>query len=379
MYKEKLTELRTRLDDVDGRLLDLVGERLQIAREVAKVKQESPLDVLDSRREEIILERLATLALEREIDPFFVKRLFSLLIEGSRSIQESLITGLGGSELRLAYQGAPGSYSWIAAEKFFGERVKELDSRGVNTFHEAAERVVSGEADCALLPLENTIAGSINEVYDLFAGNELFMVGEEILPIEHVLLGLPGTKYEDIRVILGHPVALQQCARYLNGIEGPRVESHVDGAEAARLIAEEKWSDHAVIAPEEAGVLYGLQVLRRDIADSLRNFTRFAVIARSPRHVDGRFPAKTSVMLELSHQTGALAGILNLLQVKGVNLTKLESRPQVQNPWLYRFYLDFEGNVESREIREALDEIRAMTVTLRVIGCYVDRSRLKTV
>jgi len=379
MMKQKLSEMRTRLDELDGRLLDLVGERLEVAREVAKIKQESPLEVLDARREEVVLERIAALALERGIDPFFAKRLYSLLIEGSRSLQESLITGLTGEELSIAYQGAAGSYSWIAARKFFGNRVENPHYRGVNTFQEAAELVVKSEADCAFLPLENTIAGSINEVYDLLAGNELHMVGEEILPIEHVLLGLPGSKLEAVEVVYGHPVALQQCTRYLAGLKGPRVESYVDGAEAARKVAERGDPTYAVIAPEEAGLLYKLQVLRRDISDSLRNFTRFAVIARSPRHVDGRFPAKTSVMLELSHQPGVLASILNLMQQKGINLTKLESRPQVNNPWLYRFYLDFEGNVESREVRQALEEMREMTVTLRVIGCYVDRGRLESV
>lgn len=379
MVKLKLSDMRTRLDELDGRLLDLVGERLSVAREVAQLKQESPLEVLDARREGVVLERIAALATERGIDPFFAKRFYSLLIEGSRSLQESLISGFGGAELRIAYQGAPGSYSWIAAGKFFGDRVHQPSYHGANTFQEAAEQVVKGEADCAFLPLENTIAGSINEVYDLLAGNELHMVGEEILPIEHVLLGMSGAKAEELEVILGHPVALQQCARYLSGVKGPRVESYVDGAEAAEMIAEEKLMDHAVIAPEEAGLLYGLTVLRRDISDTLNNFTRFAVIARSPRHVDGRFPAKTSVMLELSHQPGVLARVLNLMQAKGINLTKLESRPQIHTPWLYRFYLDFEGNIESREVRETLDVMREMVVTLRVIGCYVDRARLESV
>ncbi len=229
-----------------------------------------------------------------------------------------------------------------------------------------------------VLPVENTTAGSINEVYDLLSRASLSIVGEEVFRVDHCLLAIEDVPVSKIRRILSHPQALAQCMKFLSSLENCQREYFADTAMAVRKVKEDQDLSQAAIASEEAGKRYGLKVIQRNLADQIENYTRFLVAARQPINVDERIPAKTSLILAVPHEEGALLRALNVIHHHKINLTKLESRPKLGSPFEYLFYLDFEGNAASSGTRAALDELKGATTFLKVLGTYPSEARSKT-
>ena len=232
------------------------------------------------------------------------------------------------------------------------------------------EALEEGNVDLAVLPIENVLAGSIYEVYELLTESRLHVVAEEYLRIEHCLIGLAGTPLEQIEAVYSHPVALQQCRGFIKGLPNARYETYIDSAEAVRKVKQDAALKHAAIASAEAAELYGLVVLREGISDHPENYTRFWIISREPVEVDLRVPAKTSVQLVTDHTEGALVAALSALAAQGINLTKLESRPRKGTAWQYQFHLEMEGNTKEDRLSRALDDVRARARLLRVLGCF---------
>ncbi len=268
--------------------------------------------------------------------------------------------------MKIAFQGEPGAYSHEAILAHWGQGHKITPSK---TFKEVFERTTSGEADCGFLPLENSLTGSIHEVYDLLLEYPLFIIGEAFLKIEHALLGLPGSRMEQIEHIYSHPQALWQCETFLETVEAQR-HAFYDTAGAARWVAEQKDPRNAAIAGRLTARLYGLVVLKESIATSKENTTRFIAIARNQLSSCPQGACKTSVVIELPHEPGALHRALEPFAKRGINLTKLESRPLRTENWQYRFYLDFEGYQDDSPIQRALEELKEHVVHLRVLGSY---------
>ncbi|HEV8201256.1 MAG TPA: prephenate dehydratase [Candidatus Polarisedimenticolia bacterium] len=278
---------------------------------------------------------------------------------------------------RVGYQGVPACYSDLAIGKIFATRdVAGLERVGFRGFAAAFDALEAGTIDYALLPIENTIAGSINEVYDLLGHRPVTIVGEEVWAVEHCLLGLPGASTERLRIVRSHPVALQQCAKFLDRLAGVVSESFHDTAGAAQAVARERDAGIAAIASGEAAREYGLVVLKRDISDQAVNLTRFLLVGREPEPFDARRPAKTSLVFTVNHRRGALLRCLQCLDAQDINLTKLESRPQTGAPWEYQFYLDFEGHAADAPVLAALEEMRAHTNRLKVLGSYPRRTEI---
>jgi chorismate mutase/prephenate dehydratase len=370
----RLAALREELDRVDGAILAALAERHRLIEETASHKAAHADFLRDPVREEALLARLRERAREAGLDGFWVTALFRQILDHSVRFQTDSLHGhhAGGGErpLVVAYQGTDGAYSQIAAERHFASRPQGVELRGFTTFAEAAEAVEAGEADTALLPIENTTAGSINEVYDLLARRDLWIVGEEVLRVDHCLVALSPVPLGHVRRVLSHPQALAQCSRFLAGLAHVTVESYADTAMAARRVRDERDLSLAAVASEEAARLYGLAILRRGIADQAANYTRFVAVARRPLRPDPRVPVKTSLAFVTVHQHGALARCLDVLARHGLNLTKLESRPLLDNPWQYRFYLDFEGSTADPAVDRALAELEPLTRQLRVLGSY---------
>jgi chorismate mutase/prephenate dehydratase len=241
---------------------------------------------------------------------------------------------------------------------------------GFETFRAAAAAVRDGTADHALLPIENTTAGSINETYDLLAEGGLVITAEAVSRIEHCLLALPGARLEDLRLVLSHPQGILQCQDFLHAHEWLVTQSEFDTAGAARKVRERNDPAVAAIAGESAAKVYGLEVLRRGIQSQEGNFTRFVELSREPVGVEGEVAAKTSLLLTTRHVPGALAEVLGVFSRRGVNLAKLESRPMLGSPFQYRFYLDLDGNASRDPVRSALAEVAALASELRVLGSY---------
>ncbi|MFN2543631.1 MAG: prephenate dehydratase [Actinomycetota bacterium] len=265
--------------------------------------------------------------------------------------------------MKVGYQGEPGAFSEEAVGALFPD-AHAAPSRTVRGVFEALER---GDVAYAVVPLENSLAGSINETYDLLARGGAHIVGEVVLAVDHALLALPGTKLEDIRIVSSHPQALAQCDEYLAELDVELVPVY-DTAGAAKRIAEERFVGEAAVASERAAVVYGLEVLARSIQTSEENQTRFAAI--SPAADPLAEPDKTSLILVTGHKPGALYHCLRPLAEHGVNLTKLESRPVGHTPWRYRFFRDVEGTPADEMFAKALQELREEAAEVQILGSY---------
>ncbi|MDR7486701.1 MAG: prephenate dehydratase [Armatimonadota bacterium] len=265
--------------------------------------------------------------------------------------------------MRVAFQGERGAYSEAAALAYFGA-IDPMPCRTLSAVFDAVER---GEAQRGMVPAENSQAGSINETYDLLARRSLHIVGERNQRIEHCLLALPEDSLETIRTVLSHPQALAQCDVFL-ARGGWETIATYDTAGSAQIIATERRRGVAAIASRHAAEIYGLQVLAEGIETSPINYTRFLVLAvnAAPRTE----PAKTSIVFTTPNVPGALYRALGAFATRGINLTKLESRPRRDRPWEYMFYVDFEAHQESPEGRAALADLAGLTAFLRVLGSY---------
>jgi chorismate mutase/prephenate dehydratase len=375
-----LEKLRGKLDKVDRRLLEALGERLQTVAEIARVKAEGLTFLRDHDRESELLARIDGWARELGLDEFRTHEIYREIIAMSLKAQEESLLKREQVErsargaLRVAFQGIEGSYSQLAARKYFAARADGMEFVGTRTFADALAMAESGEAGYAFLPVENTTAGSINQTYDLLRQTALSIVGEEILHVRHRLLGLDGAKEENLRRVLSHPQALAQCEQFLGSLDDVELVAFVDTAASAKEVSTSDDFSQAAIASAEAGEIYGLTVLREDIADQEENWTRFVVISGLEIELDPRIPAKSSLVFTTPHREGALAHCLQLLAKHRVNLTKLESRPVPRRPWEYLFYADIEGAVVSDSVSLAIAELRRECPYLRVLGSYPART-----
>lgn len=276
------------------------------------------------------------------------------------------------NKVAAAYQGAPGAYSHWAASLF----VKSLGNEGqyisCRSFDELFASVLDGQADYAIVPLENSSVGSITANYDLLWRSNIFLVGEVILPVHHCLMAKKDTKYSELQEILSHPVALEQCRGLFKKLPQAKPTSFWDTGGAAEFIAKEGNNQQAAIASKFASTVYNLQVLEENVEDFKQNTTRFGIASLNSNTDDLKPPYKLTCAFELSHEPGSLAKTLGLIASLGINLTKIESRPIPEQPWHYRFFVDLEFKDQEQKHKE-----NSLIVTLieqsnafKVIGRY---------
>ena len=358
--------------------MEALADRLKIVSSISATKIEQNKLIRDLGREEIVLSRIRELAGEAGLDHYFVEQLFRDIISHAvRSQAHSLVDYQNKrnviTSVSIAYQGTEGAFSHEAARHHFIGRYDEVTCTGYRSFREAAEAVENEEVDFAILPIENTTAGSINDTYDVLGEKSLHIVGEEVLRIEHCLMAPENVDLNNIRRIISHPQAIAQCSRFLASLPRCQVESFTDTAMAARKVQEDADLSQAAIAGIYAAELYGLKVIARQIANQDENFTRFVIVSRDPQKVDPQLKSKTSFVMAAAHEKGALIRCLNVLDAHGINMTKLESRPRPDKPWQYMFYLDIEANINDPAVKPALKELEEKTVFLKVLGCYAAR------
>ncbi|MBE4608900.1 prephenate dehydratase [Vibrio navarrensis] len=372
-----LEEIRLRLNDLDDQLLSLLSERRKLSIEVAKSKVKTSKPVRDASREQQLLVKLITNGREKyQLDAQYITKLFHTIIEDSVLLQQSYLQNLLNPEqsrkplARVAFLGAKGSYSHLASREYFSRKNTELIELNCEHFKEVTQTVESGHADFGVLPIENTSSGSINEVYDLLQHTTLYIVGELTQPIEHCLVATKELRLEQIKVLYSHPQPHQQCSEFLSRLKGVTLESCASTADAMKKVQELNRDDVAAIGNASSGKLYGLQPIQGNIANQTENHTRFIVVARKPVEVSAQIPAKTTLIMSTSQKAGSLVETLLVLQRYGINMTKLESRPIMGNPWEEMFYVDLEAHLDSESMQLALNELTKLTKHLKVLGCY---------
>jgi chorismate mutase / prephenate dehydratase len=267
-------------------------------------------------------------------------------------------------QILVSFQGEHGAYSEQAAYDFFGESIKTKPCAALkDVFREVEERPVS----FGVVPAENSLEGTITQTYDLLLQSPLQISGEIKIKISHCLLGLPGTNLKDISKVYSHPQALAQCRRFLEDLH-VTVEPAYDTAGSAKMIMERGLRGAAAIAGERAGALYGLDMVRREIEDDPENYTRFFVVGKDDAPPTGK--DKTSIVFGTKHSPGSLHRALNELAIRGINLTKIESRPIRGTPWEYHFFVDFEGHRSDQSCADALRGLARSVTFVKVLGSY---------
>jgi prephenate dehydratase len=277
------------------------------------------------------------------------------------------------SKMRVAFQGEPGAFSEAAAVQLLGEGIQTVPRA---TFDATFRAIAEGAADALLLPVENTLAGSVVRVYDLLLHSPLEICGETILPIEHHLMGVPGAKIEALRSVASHPMALAQCEQFFEAHPGVKRVPAEDTAGSVREMMDQRDATRGAIAGRRAAGHYGAVILRENIEDNAENFTRFVLLLPPEEAERFRTPSarKMSIAMRLAHQPGALLSSLEPFARHGVNLLKIESRPIHGKPFEYQFYVDVEA--ERREsLSTALAEVHSATSDLRVLGLYAAAKR----
>lgn len=371
-----LDEIRLRLNELDDQLLSLLSERRKLSIEVAKSKVETSKPVRDAVREQQLLVKLINSGKDKyQLDAQFITKLFHTIIEDSVLLQQAYLQNLANPQsrkplARVAFLGSKGSYSHLATREYFSRKNTELVELNCDQFKEVAKTVESGHADYGVLPIENTSSGSINEVYDLLQHTTLYIVGEITQPIEHCLVATKDIRLEDLKVLYSHPQPHQQCSEFLSRLKGVQLKTCASTADAMKKVQELNREDVAAIGNASSGKLYGLQTIQSNIANQTENHTRFIVVARKPVEVSTQIPAKTTLIMSTSQEAGSLVATLLVLQRFGINMTKLESRPIMGNPWEEMFYVDLEAHLDSENMQQALAELTKLTKHLKVLGCY---------
>ena len=372
-----LLELRDKIDVIDSQIVELYEKRMDICRQVAEYKISTGKKVFDKQREMEKLSRVKSLT-HNDFNSHGIEELFEQIMSMSRKLQYRLLAENGSlgklpfigvekletTGARVVFQGAEGAYSQAAMMKFFG---KEINSFHVDSFRDAMSAIDEGSADFAVLPIENSTAGIVSEIYDLLQEYENYIVGEQIIKIEHCLLGVPGADISQIKRVYSHPQSLMQSARYLGNHDWQQI-SMQNNAFAAQKVATEKDPSQAAIAGEQAAEVYGLKVLQKGINDSGNNSTRF-IIVTNPKTFR-KAASKISICFELPHESGSLYHMLSHFIYNNLNMTKIESRPIEDRTWEYRFFIDFDGNLADSAVKNALRGLRDEARNMKILGNY---------
>ncbi|WP_154025113.1 bifunctional chorismate mutase/prephenate dehydratase [Flavonifractor plautii] len=378
----ELEQYRQEIDRIDGELVQLFLERMAVTGKVGEYKQRAGIPVLDARREKQVIAAKTALTDDpaRKAD---VAALYEEIMAISRRQQRKLVRE-GAEEPgyaayaaalaarrepvaapRVVYQGEPGCYSEEAAVGFFGP---EVSSRGLAWFPDVFAALERGEADYAVLPVENSSTGSIRQVYDLLAQYNYYVVGECQVKVEHCLMALPGAALEDIQAVYSHEQGLMQCERYLDAHWGWRRVPTLDTAGSAKQVAESGDRTAAAICSRRAAQIYGLHILAEGVNYNAMNHTRFVVVSPVLELRPGR--NKISAVFRLPHQSGSLHEILTVFAVQGLNLLKIESRPIPGRGWEYLFFLDFTGDLAAPEMDGVLHELGQLAAEFRILGNF---------
>ncbi len=349
-----LDDLRKQIDDLDTLIVNLIAERMKVTKEIGQEKQQIGKAVEDKAREKAVLEKVRAQATAARLSPEEIEAVYLKIIAASKEAQSATV----------AFQGELGAYSEEAALQYFGAgaRLQPCES-----LEEVFQLVEKSQVQYGLVPVENSLEGSISRTYDLLLDSDLKVNGETELRVVHCLIGLPEATLDGVKEVYSHPQALGQCKNFILKM-GWRPNATYDTAGSVKYIKESHSVDKAAIASARAAELYGMKILLKGIEDNSQNFTRFFVLAKTETAPTGN--DKTSIVFTVKHKPGALYEALKELADKRLNLTKIESRPTRQKPWEYNFYVDVDGHHRDSNVRAAIESLKEATVFVKILGSY---------
>lgn len=367
-----LEAIRREIDEIDKQLVGLFEKRMEQVQKVAEYKKKHNLPIFNATREDEVIEKNMKYIKNKDIE-VYAKLFLEELMSISRSMQKNLLwednvnSSIKNDEKNfvVGFQGEYGSFSEEATKKYFGE---DVTTKNLPEFEDVFVALENKSIDFGVLPIENSSAGSVTDVYDLLRKYGFYIVGEHCIKISHNLLGVKGAKMEDIKEVYSHPQALSQSRNFLKQHPEWRLIPYSNTAASAKMIAQENCKYKAAIGSKNAAKLYDLDILATDIQYNKNNYTRFIIISREPK-IDKQCN-KISILISLMHKPGALYTILQYFKEHNLNMLKIESRPILERPWEYYFYIDFEGNMMENSIKEFMEKMKRNCVDFKLLGNY---------
>ena len=376
-----LWKIREKIDKLDSQLVELLEERLEIVQEVAQFKKQTGKRIFDEEREKEVVQKNLKRVKNKELN-HYIELILKDIMDSSKEYQKfkigistKYVNDLDLKDKKLGYTGVPGSYAYEVLMNILKNN-KNLDVNSIeenkNIFHfnshkELVEAVHTKKIDIGILPIENSIVGEVRDSIDLINTKNIHIIGEVRHKISHNLLGVKGSRIEDIRNIYSHDQAFMQCSQFLSKHEW-HLNRMTNTAISGKYIAAEGKKENACIANMKTKEVYGLELLKKNINNEEENYTRFFIISNEEAVIDRS--DKISIVTSANNESGALIGLLQIFYKYGLNMVNLKSRPRANKPWEYYFYIDFEGNMSSEKVRMALKEMREKSNYLQILGNY---------
>jgi len=383
-FMNDLETLRKKIDDIDKEIVALYEKRMNAVLGVADYKDKNSVPILNTSRENDVLDKNLKLLKNKDYKKP-TEELLKAIMSISRNFQSSKIFSVAKAKnnssinalsyilkkdddvkkCSVGFQGVPGSFSEEALIKYFGNNVI---SQNFEEFEDVFIAIKSGKLDYGVLPVENSSTGGISEVYELLRKYGLYITGEKCIKISHNLLGLKGSKLEDIKEVYSHPQAFEQSNVFFKNHPSLKLIPYYNTATSAEFVSKENDNTIAAVASEKAAELYNLDILKKDINYNTQNFTRFIIIGKNAELDENC--GKISVVITVPHKTGSLYNILSNFAHNNLNMMKIESKPIEGTPWEYFFYIDFEGNITNPEIKKAIAVIESSCSYFKLLGNY---------
>jgi chorismate mutase/prephenate dehydratase len=354
-----LSDWRREIDQIDKELINLFEKRMDIVINVAKYKMERNLPIFNGAREAEVIEKNLS-RLRNKGYREYAEKFLSDLMSTSRQLQHSII-----GNIKVGVQGVPGSYSEEAKIGYFGE---EKSCAFYDEFEDVFIALKNGEIDYGVLPVENSSTGAITTVYDLMKDYGFYIVGEQCVKVNHHLIGIKGTKLSDIKEVYSHPQGFAQSCEFLKQHKDWLQIPYHNTAKSVKLVCETGDKSKAAIASERAAKCYGLEIIKGNINNQSENATKFIIIGRNLEYDNNS--DRVSVVFSLEDEAGTLYKLLRHFTENNINLKKVESRPINNLPWKYLLFLDFEGNLDSEEVKNALSIIEGKSRYFKLLGNY---------
>lgn len=364
-----IKELRSEIDNIDSKLVELFEQRMETAIEIAQYKKENNVDVLNSNREQEVISKGESNLCNKNLKGS-LKKFLNCVMEISKDVQSEVLRSQGkveksSNELVVGFQGVAGSFSEQALIDYFGENTK---TKAVDEFEDIFTELENDSIKYGILPIENSSTGGITDVYDLLNKYDFKIVGEVCLKVNHNLMAIKGATIDDITEVYSHSQALSQCSEFLKLKNSWTQVPFCNTAKSAELVYNSKEKFKAAIGSRRAAALYNLNILAHNINSNSKNITRFIIISKN-LEVNSECN-KTSVIFVTPHRSGSLYNILRHFSENNLNLLKIESRPIWDKPWEYFFYIDFEGDLDENTVKEAMIEIKKASSYFKILGNY---------